>query len=133
MNTARMRLGFPPLEHTVRVKLNSDRKQRHKEEAAKERAEKKAAKKAAKEAAQKKLAANAPPKPKKSKSRSKAKSKAAANPLVAPAAAFGSPVSSEDESSRVPGSLFSTVNHRSERSDSPDEEAYDEAIRQLDE
>ncbi|CAE6433311.1 unnamed protein product [Rhizoctonia solani] len=132
MNTARMKLGFKPLEHTIRLQLNCDRKQQWKEEVAKKEAEKKAAKKAAKDAAQKKLAANTPPKSKKPKSKSKAKSKAIANPLVAPGTVVGSPVSSEDEAPRMRVSIFSPVNDRSEGSDSPDEEAYDEAIKQLD-
>ncbi|QRW27296.1 hypothetical protein RhiXN_01891 [Rhizoctonia solani] len=102
-------------DHTIRRQLNLDRKQQRKEELAKKEAQK-AAKKAAKEAAQKKSA----------------RSKAAVNPLVAPVTAGGSPVSSEDEAPRVRLSLFSPVNDISERSDSPDEEAYDEAIKQLD-
>ncbi|KAF8744719.1 hypothetical protein RHS02_02053, partial [Rhizoctonia solani] len=132
MNIARVKLGFKPLEHTIRRQLNLDRKQQRKEELAKKEAQK-AAKKAAKEAAQKKSVANTSAKPKKSKSKPKARSKAAVNPLVAPVTAGGSPVSSEDEAPRVRLSLFSPVNDISERSDSPDEEAYDEAIKQLDE
>ncbi|KAF8758381.1 hypothetical protein RHS01_02734 [Rhizoctonia solani] len=127
-----VKLGFKPLEHTIRRQLNLDRKQQRKEELAKKEAQK-AAKKAAKEAAQKKSVANTSAKPEKSKSKSKARSKAAVNPLVAPVTAGGSPVSSEDEAPRVRLSLFSPANDISERSDSPDEEAYDEAIKQLDE
>lgn len=42
-------------------------------------------------------------------------------------------MSSEDERPRARASMFSPVNDMSVRSDSPDEEAYDEAIKQLDE
>ncbi|KAJ1310326.1 hypothetical protein OPQ81_007065 [Rhizoctonia solani] len=131
MNTARMRLGFEPLQHVLREKLNSERKEKGKARASKvvNGNESKA-----KEIPKAQLAPQPKPKSRKSRARSKAKAKAVANPLVAPRPTVGgSPASSEDEAPRQRASMFSPINDISVRSDSPDEEAYDEAIKQLDE
>ncbi|CAE6525823.1 unnamed protein product [Rhizoctonia solani] len=121
MNMDRVKLGFKPLHHALRQQLNSGRET------------------ARKAAATELSTTNAAPQPKpkskskRSRAKSKAKAKAAANPFVAPPPTAGrSPVSSEDEAPRQHASMFLPVNGVSIRSDSPDEEAYDEAIRQLD-
>ncbi|CAE6355830.1 unnamed protein product [Rhizoctonia solani] len=111
MNAARLRLGYMPLQHSYRLKLNSERK------------------------AQEQATTNtvSQPKPRRKSRKLRAKLRAAANPLVAPPPTVGrSPVSSEDEAPRQRTSMFSPVNDTSVRSQSPDDKAYDEAIRQLD-
>lgn len=126
MNSARMKLGFRPLKHALREKLNSERNGTPGTEVAEE----------AKSRGTSDIKSAPKPKSKKSKAkaRSKAKAKATDNPLVAPRPTVGgSPVSSEDETPHYRASMFSPVNDISVRSDSPDEEAYDEAIKQLDE
>jgi len=119
MNVARMKLGFEPLQHVLRKKHNADLKAQKK---------------------QKKVQQESEPKPKtpaKPKANTAAKPKTGGNkvnPLVAPCPMVGaSPVTSEDEAPRMRASMFSPVNDMSVRSDSPDEAAYDEAIKQLDE
>lgn len=125
MNIARLKLGFAPLQHVLRKQHNAEVKTSKKK---KNKKDKKAKAKADKQAQPQ---APTTPKP---KSKSKSKPKPAANPLVAPRPTVGaSPTSSEDEGFRARASMFSPVNDMSVRSDSPDEEAYDEAIRQLDE
>ncbi|KAG8691053.1 hypothetical protein FRC11_007165 [Ceratobasidium sp. 423] len=128
MNVARIKLGFQPLQHVLREKLNSERKAK----AAKEQGAK------AQETSQTQAAPQSKPKSKKSRRKSKAKAKAkakgTANPLIAPRPTVGrSPVTSEDETPRQRASMFSPINDMLVRSDSPDEAAYDEAIKQLDE
>jgi hypothetical protein len=117
MNVARMKLGFEPLQHALRKKQNADLK-----------------------AQKKKAQLGSEPKPKtpaKPNASAAAKPKAGGNKvksLVAPRPTVGaSPITSEDEAPRMRASMFSPVNDMSVRSDSPDEAAYDEAIKQLDE
>ncbi|CAE6425733.1 hypothetical protein ACGC1H_004763 [Rhizoctonia solani] len=123
MNRTRIKLGFRPLQHSLREQLNSGQAAKEQVASATESSTTNAA-----------LQPKPKSKSKKSKAKSKAKVRAVANPLVAPPPTAGrSPVSSEDEAPRQRASMFLPVNDMSMRSDSPDEEAYDEAIRQLDE
>ncbi|KAF8610834.1 hypothetical protein BDV93DRAFT_540481 [Ceratobasidium sp. AG-I] len=130
MNIARMKLGFEPLQHVLRRKNNTAIKAKNK---AKNEAEAKTNAKA-KAAAKAELKAKADAKTK-AKADTRAKASASkAKSAVAPRSTVGaSPVTSEDETSRVRASMFSPVNDISVRSESPDEEAYDAAIKQLDE
>lgn len=137
MNVARMKLGFAPLEHVLRKKNNADLKARNK---VKNEADAKARAKAKADAkAEDKAKADAKAKAKaaaKAKAKADVKAKAAATKsLVAPRPTVGaSPVTSEDEAPRARASMFSPINDMSVRSESPDEEeAYDAAIKQLDE
>lgn len=122
MNIARIELGLKPLKHAQREALNAKRASN------KEKSKNTATAIPGPQASPRAKARPRPkPKPKAAKSET-------SNPLVAPRSAIGgSPVSSEDESSRARVSIFSPVNDMSVRSDSPDEDAYDEAMRQLDE
>jgi hypothetical protein len=126
MNVARLQLRLKPLKHALRERLNAERSYQNR-----------ASQNVAKGNPQANAQASSSTMPRSTGSRLQPQFTAkvkVANPLVAPHPTVGgSPMSSEDESSRARISMFSPVNDVSVRSDSPDEEAYNEAIRQLDE